>query len=103
MADLEQLKSKYAGVISTLQEFSSLGATVDQVDLDGVCADNHHQPEIEHRALTVPEQDERKRVPYDEATGQIEPEGRKMDRIDRDEGQAGVAHRDKNRHGAHDD
>lgn len=35
MADLEQLKSKYAGVISTLQEFSSLGATVDQVDLDG--------------------------------------------------------------------
>ena len=35
MADLEQLKSKYAGVITTLQEFSSLGATVDQVDLDG--------------------------------------------------------------------
>lgn len=35
MADLEQLKSKYAGVISTLQEFSDLGATVDQVDLDG--------------------------------------------------------------------
>jgi len=35
MADLEQLKSKYAGVISTLQEFSGLGATVDQVDLDG--------------------------------------------------------------------
>ena len=35
MADLEQLKSKYAGVISTLQEFSRLGATVDQVDLDG--------------------------------------------------------------------
>ncbi|WP_109485011.1 LysM peptidoglycan-binding domain-containing protein [Occallatibacter savannae] len=35
MADLDQLKSKYAGVISTLQEFSNLGATVDQVDLDG--------------------------------------------------------------------
>lgn len=35
MADLNQLKSKYAGVISTLQEFSDLGATVDQVDLDG--------------------------------------------------------------------
>jgi LysM repeat protein len=35
MADLEQLKAKYAGVISTLQEFADLGATVDQVDLDG--------------------------------------------------------------------
>jgi nucleoid-associated protein YgaU len=35
MADLEQLKSKYAGVISTLQEFADLGAKVDQVDLDG--------------------------------------------------------------------
>ena len=35
MADLEQLKSKYAGVISMIQEFADLGATVDQVDLDG--------------------------------------------------------------------
>jgi nucleoid-associated protein YgaU len=35
MADLEQLKTKYAGVISTLQEFADLGAKVDQVDLDG--------------------------------------------------------------------
>jgi LysM repeat protein len=35
MADLEQLKQKYAGVISTIQSFSDLGATVDQVDLDG--------------------------------------------------------------------
>jgi LysM repeat protein len=35
MADLEQLKAKYAGVISTIQGFSDLGATVDQVDLDG--------------------------------------------------------------------
>jgi LysM repeat protein len=35
MADLEQLKSKYAGVISTVQEFADLGAKVDQVDLDG--------------------------------------------------------------------
>jgi nucleoid-associated protein YgaU len=35
MADLEQLKSKYAGVTSTIQEFSDLGAKVDQVDLDG--------------------------------------------------------------------
>ena len=35
MADLEQLKQKYAGVISTIQGFSDLGATVDQVDLDG--------------------------------------------------------------------
>ena len=35
MPDLEQLKSKYAGVISTLQEFADLGAKVDQVDLDG--------------------------------------------------------------------
>jgi len=35
MADLEQLKSKYAGVISTIQEFADLGAKVDQVDLEG--------------------------------------------------------------------
>ena len=35
MADLEQLKSKYAGVTSTIQEFSDLGAKVDQVDLEG--------------------------------------------------------------------
>jgi len=35
MADLEQLKSKYAGVISTLQDFSDVGAKVDQVNLDG--------------------------------------------------------------------
>jgi LysM repeat protein len=35
MADLEQLKSKYAGVTSTIEEFSDLGAKVDQVDLDG--------------------------------------------------------------------
>ena len=35
MADLEQLKSKYAGVISTMQEFGNVGAKVDQVDLDG--------------------------------------------------------------------
>ena len=35
MADLEQLKSKYAGVTSTIQEFADIGAKVDQVDLDG--------------------------------------------------------------------
>jgi LysM repeat protein len=35
MADLEQLKQKYAGVISTIQEFSDLGATIDQIGLDG--------------------------------------------------------------------
>jgi len=35
MADLEQLKSKYAGVTSTIQEFSDLGAKVDQADLEG--------------------------------------------------------------------
>ncbi len=35
MADLEQLKSKYSGVISTIQGFADLGATVDAVDLDG--------------------------------------------------------------------
>jgi hypothetical protein len=35
MADLGQLKQKYAGVISTLEGFADLGATVDQVDLDG--------------------------------------------------------------------
>jgi LysM repeat protein len=35
MADLEQLKHKYAGVISTIQGFSDLGAKLDQIDLDG--------------------------------------------------------------------
>ena len=35
MADLEQLKQKYSGVISTLEGFSDLGAAVEQVDLDG--------------------------------------------------------------------
>jgi LysM repeat protein len=35
MADLEQLKAKYAGVISTIQGFSDLGAKIDQIDLDG--------------------------------------------------------------------
>jgi LysM repeat protein len=35
MADLEQLKQKYAGVISTIEGFADLGATVEQVDLDG--------------------------------------------------------------------
>ena len=35
MADLQQLKQKYAGVISQLESFSDLGATVQAVDLDG--------------------------------------------------------------------
>jgi nucleoid-associated protein YgaU len=35
MADLNQLKQKYSGVISTIEGFSDLGATVEQVDLDG--------------------------------------------------------------------
>ena len=35
MADLDQLKGKYAGVISTIEGFSDLGAEVEQVDLDG--------------------------------------------------------------------
>jgi nucleoid-associated protein YgaU len=35
MADLQQLKQKYAGVISTIEGFSDLGAKVEQVDLDG--------------------------------------------------------------------
>ncbi|HKD58945.1 MAG TPA: LysM peptidoglycan-binding domain-containing protein [Terracidiphilus sp.] len=35
MANLDQLKQKYSGVISTIQSFSDLGATVDQVGLDG--------------------------------------------------------------------
>lgn len=35
MANLDQLKQKYSGVISTIQGFSDIGATVDQVDLDG--------------------------------------------------------------------
>ena len=35
MADMEQLKQKYAEVISTIQGFADLGATLDTVDLDG--------------------------------------------------------------------
>ena len=35
MANLDQLKQKYSGVISTIQGFSDIGAAVDQVDLDG--------------------------------------------------------------------
>jgi nucleoid-associated protein YgaU len=35
MANLEQLKQKYAGVISTIQGFSDIGAAVDQIGLDG--------------------------------------------------------------------
>ncbi len=35
MANLDQLKTKYSGVISTIQEFGDLGAKVDQVGLDG--------------------------------------------------------------------
>jgi nucleoid-associated protein YgaU len=35
MADLAQLKQKYAPVIETMQKFSSLGATVEDVSLSG--------------------------------------------------------------------
>jgi nucleoid-associated protein YgaU len=35
MADLQQLKQKYAGVISQIESFSDLGASLEQVDLDG--------------------------------------------------------------------
>jgi nucleoid-associated protein YgaU len=35
MADLDQLKQKYAPVIQTIQGFSDLGATLDTVSLDG--------------------------------------------------------------------
>lgn len=35
MADLGQLKQKYAGAITELESFADLGATVDAVDLDG--------------------------------------------------------------------
>jgi LysM domain len=35
MADLEQLKQKYQGVIATIQGFSDVGASVDQIGLDG--------------------------------------------------------------------
>jgi LysM repeat protein len=35
MADLEQLKQKYAPVIETIQRFAPYGATLDAVDLDG--------------------------------------------------------------------
>jgi len=35
MANLDQLKQKYAGVMSEIESFSDLGASVQQVDLDG--------------------------------------------------------------------
>ena len=35
MADLDQLKKKYAPVIETIQSFSDEGATLDAVSLDG--------------------------------------------------------------------
>ncbi|MEO6911060.1 MAG: LysM peptidoglycan-binding domain-containing protein [Edaphobacter sp.] len=35
MADLDQLKQKYAPVIETIQSFSEYGATLDSIDLDG--------------------------------------------------------------------
>ncbi|WP_260706633.1 LysM peptidoglycan-binding domain-containing protein [Edaphobacter flagellatus] len=35
MADLDQLKQKYSGVISTIESFSEFGAKVDAVELDG--------------------------------------------------------------------
>ena len=35
MADLEQLKKKYAPVIETIQKFAPYGATLDAVDLAG--------------------------------------------------------------------
>jgi nucleoid-associated protein YgaU len=35
MADLEQLKQKYAPVTDTIQSFAEYGATLDAVDLDG--------------------------------------------------------------------
>jgi LysM repeat protein len=35
MADLDQLKQKYAPVIQTIESFSDLGAKVDSVSLDG--------------------------------------------------------------------
>jgi len=35
MADLEQLKQKYAGAISQIESFADLGANLQQVDLDG--------------------------------------------------------------------
>ena len=35
MANLDQLKQKYAGVMSEIESFSDVGASLQQVDLDG--------------------------------------------------------------------
>jgi hypothetical protein len=35
MADLEQLKQKYAPVIQTIQDFSDVGAKLEPLSLDG--------------------------------------------------------------------
>ncbi|MBS1823112.1 MAG: LysM peptidoglycan-binding domain-containing protein [Acidobacteria bacterium] len=47
MADLDQLKQKYAGVISTIESFGEYGANVEAVELDG---------EQLHLKATVPSQ-----------------------------------------------
>lgn len=47
MADLDQLKQKYAPVIETIEKFSDEGATVEDVSLDG---------EQLHLKATVPSQ-----------------------------------------------
>jgi len=47
MANLEQLKQKYAPVIATIQSFAEYGATVDAVELSG---------EQLHLKATVPSQ-----------------------------------------------
>ena len=35
MANLDELKQKYAGTIATIQGFSDVGAAIDQISLDG--------------------------------------------------------------------
>jgi nucleoid-associated protein YgaU len=47
MADLNQLKQKYAPVIETIQKFSDVGAAIEDVSLDG---------EQLHLKATVPSQ-----------------------------------------------
>ena len=63
MADLNQLKQKYAPVLDTIQEFGSEGATVEDVSLEG---------EKLHLKATVPSQVVANRV-WD-AIKQVDPQ-----------------------------
>jgi nucleoid-associated protein YgaU len=60
MANLDQLKQKYAGAISQIESFSDLGASLQQVDLDGEKL--HVKAEVPSRVVLERVWDEIKRA-----------------------------------------